>query len=255
MLMEIMERRLLFQPRPVCGALPTDLGMDYEETWIKTPDGRSLHSWHIPGDSRPDLTWLWFGGVGGNLSGRVGEFAAVRKHTGANILGFDYGGFGRSPGKTSVRSTAIDARAAIAHLRERHGVGPEQTLYLGVSLGAAVAIRLAAESSSPRGMALVAPFASLRDMARLVHPALTFGGRLVGNRFHSMAYVSQIGCPLLILHGAEDRLVPPSQGRKLFAAATEPKTFAEIPGADHLDIGDTPDFWHALCGWMDTLTR
>ena len=253
MLIEPLERRLLFQPRPVCEAVPTDLGLDYDESWAETPDGRRLHCWYVPGDSRNDLTWLWFGGVGGNLSLRVGEFGAVWKYTGANIFGFDYGGFGHSQGRPSVRSTSIDARAVLTHLQHHYGVGSENTLYLGVSLGAAVAIHLAAETASPKGAALVAPFASLTDMARLVHPVLTLGGRLVGPKFHSMSYVSRIGCPLLILHGSEDNLVPTSQGRKLFDAAAEPKHFAEIPGANHMDIGDQPEFWDALCGWLDDL--
>ena len=135
MLLEILERRLLFQPRPVGPARPTDLGMDYEESWAETPDGRLLHCWHIPGDTRPGLTWLWFGGAGGNLSRRVGEFSAVRQHTGANIFGFDYAGFGNSAGKASVRRTAVDARAALAHLQLRHGVRPETTLLPGRLLG------------------------------------------------------------------------------------------------------------------------
>ena len=253
MLLEILERRLLFQPRPVCDALPTDLGMEYEETWAETGDGRRMQCWRLPGDTRPELTWLWFGGTGGNLSLRVGEFAAVRRHTGASIFGFDYRGFGNSPGKASVKSTAVDARVALEHLQRQYGIVPERTLYLGISMGAAVAIRLAAETASPLGVALVAPFASLRDMARLLYPRLTWGGRLVGSRYNSLAWVGQIGCPLLILHGGEDKLVPVGQGRKLCAAATDPKTFAEIPEAGHDDIGDHPDFWTALCGWVDEL--
>ena len=253
MILEIIERRLLFQPRPVCGALPTDLGMDYEETWIETGDGRKLQCWHIPGDTRPELTWLWFGGAGGNLSRRVGEFAAVRQYTGANIFGFDYSGFGNSPGKATVQRTAVDARAALAHLQSRYAVNPGNTLYLGISMGAAVAIRLAAETSSPLGMALVAPFASLRDVAGLFYPRLTWGGRLVGNRYNSLALVERIGCPLIILHGSDDALVPAGQGRKLCDAAREPKRFAEITGADHEDIGDHAEFWSVLCDWLDEL--
>ena len=248
MLLEILERRFLFQPRPVCEARPTDLGMDYEESWAETDDGRRLHCWYIPGDERADLTWLWFGGNGGNLSLRVGEFGAVRRHTGANIFGFDYGGFGHSSGKATVRNTAVDARAALAHLQE-------QTLYLGVSMGAAVALRLAAESTRPRGVALVAPFASLRDMARRRHPALTLGGWMVRSRYNSLSYVGDIGRPLLILHGADDDIVPVEQARKLYAAAEEPKEYAEIAGVGHLDIGDAPEFWEALCGWVDGLQQ
>ena len=253
MLLEILERRFLFQPRPVCEARPTDLGLDHEESWADTGDGRRLHCWYIPGDQRADLTWLWFGGNGGNLSLRVGEFGAVRKHTGANIFGFDYGGFGESTGKATVQNTAVDARAALAHLQERYGAVPERTLYLGVSMGAAVALRLAAESTRPGGVALVAPFASLRDMARRRHPALTLGGWMVRSRYNSLACVGDIGCPLLILHGTEDDIVPVSQARKLYSAAAEPKEYAEIAGVGHLDIGDAPEFWEALCAWVDAI--
>ena len=253
MLLEILERRFLFQPRPICEARPTDLGMDYAESWTETPDGRRLNCWFIPGDGRSHLTWLWFGGNGGNLSLRIGEFSAVRKHTGANIFGFDYGGFGSSSGKATVRNTAVDARTALAHLQERYGAAPEHILYLGVSMGAAVALRLAAESQRPGGVALVAPFASLRDMARLRHPALTLDGWLVRSRYNSLAYVGHIGRPLLILHGSDDDIVPVAQARKLYAAASEPKQYAEIAGAGHLDIGDAPEFWEALRGWVDGL--
>ncbi len=251
MLFDVVDRRFLFRPRPVSDGLPSDMGMAYDESWAETPDGRRLHCWFIPGGERPDLTWLWFGGVGGNLSLRVEEFEATRRLTGANVFGFDYGGFGRSEGKASERNTAIDARAALMHLRSHYGIHLVDILYMGVSLGAAVAIRLAAEIASPKGMAIVAPFASLRDMARLTYPLLTLGGWLAGNKFDSTAHVARIGCPLLILHGDEDTLVPPSQGRKLFDFAAEPKQFAEIPGANHTNIGYATEFWDALRAWVE----
>ena len=120
-----------------------------------------------------------------------------------------------------------------------------------------MAVRLAAEgtASSPAGMALVAPFASLRDMGRILLPALTLRGRLAGNRFNSVAHIARIGCPLLILHGSDDALVPAAQGRKLYDAAREPRRFAECPGVGHEDIGEAPEFWEALCEWAGGFGR
>ena len=249
LLLDFLERRLLFRPRPWCAATPGDYGLDFEAARTDTADGRALQCWYIPGESGTSLTWLWFGGVGANLGLRVADFAAVRKHTGGSILAFDYGGFGQSQGQPSVRNTAYDARAVLEHLRRRYGTAPAAAHFFGVSMGAAVAVRLAAERH-PRGLALVAPFASLREMGRLLHPVLTLGGLVVGRRFNSLAYVDGIGCPLLVLHGKEDELVPPGQGRKLYAAARAPKRYAELPGVGHLDIGETPDFWTELCGWL-----
>ena len=251
MFMGILERRLLFQPQPVTDARPTDMGMEFYETWCESEPGHRLQCWFVPGDRRTDLTWMWFGGAGGNLSLRVGEFAAVRKHTGANIFGFDYGGFGNSRGRATVRSTAADARAALAHLEKNYGAEPGNTLFMGVSMGAAVAIRLASETFSPLGMALVAPFASLRDMGRLAYPRLTWSGRLVGDRYNSVKLVDRIDCPLLILHGTDDEVVPFSQGTKLLDAAREPKQLVAIDTAGHMNVGDFPEFWEGVCGWMD----
>ena len=122
-------------------------------------------------------------------------------------------------------------------------------------MGAAVSIRLAAESWSPLGMALVAPFASLRDMGKLLHPTLTWSGRLVGNRYNSVALVDRIDCPLLILHGMDDGLVPFSQGHKLFDAAREPKQLVTVEAAGHMNIGDFPEFWEGLCDWLGRIVQ
>ena len=56
---------------------------------------------------------------------------------------------------------------------------------------------------------------------------------LVTQRFEAVRKVGQIGSPLLVVHGDKDRLILPDLGRKLYAAAVEPKLFVLVKGGSH----------------------
>ncbi len=200
---------------------------------------------------------LWFHGNGGNISHRVDELALVHARLGANVFIFDDRGYGKSEGSPSERGLYRDARAALAYLQTRpepaSKPGPGQIVYFGRSLGAAVAIELAAEQP-PAGLVLVAPFASLGEMARIAYPFLPLKW-LLGNRYNSEARISQLHQPVLIMHGDQDEIVPLSQGEKLLEAANPPKKFQVLPGAGHNDTysaaGDV--YWHAWSEFLSSL--
>ena len=54
--------------------------------------------------------------------------------------------------------------------------------------------------------------------------------------FLSRQRIGQVSEPLLIVHGTDDRVIPVSNGRELFALANEPKRLAIIEGAVHNDL-------------------
>jgi fermentation-respiration switch protein FrsA (DUF1100 family) len=58
---------------------------------------------------------------------------------------------------------------------------------------------------------------------------------LVKTKFNSLSKIGTIHIPLLFIHGNRDTIVPFELGKRLFAAANEPKIFYEIQGADHND--------------------
>jgi hypothetical protein len=66
-----------------------------------------------------------------------------------------------------------------------------------------------------------------------------FGGLpvhyLLKTQFDSLSKIEMIHVPLLYIHGNKDTIVPFDLGKRLFAAANEPKTFYAIQGADHND--------------------
>ena len=205
----------------------------------------------MPG--RGETTLVWFHGNAGNISNRVDNLAELHSRLGMNIFIFDYRGYGKSEGSPSEEGIYRDARAALAYLQARPEPAPQQIVYFGRSLGAAVAIGLAGQQP-PAGLVLVAPFTSLGDMARIVYPYLPLKW-LLGNRYNSAARISQLHQPVLIMHGDQDEIVPLSQGDKLLEAANPPKRFQVLPGAGHNDTysaaGDI--YWHALSEFLGSL--
>jgi pimeloyl-ACP methyl ester carboxylesterase len=60
-----------------------------------------------------------------------------------------------------------------------------------------------------------------------------YGQALAGSRFDDSAEVGRISEPTLVIHGAEDRYVPPSNARALAAAMVDARPRV-IEGAGHL---------------------
>jgi uncharacterized protein len=58
---------------------------------------------------------------------------------------------------------------------------------------------------------------------------------LLRDRFSSIDRASHIHCPVLVIAGARDSVVPIDVTRRLYAAFGSAKTLVEIPGADHND--------------------
>jgi len=247
-----LEKRFVFFPVAELLYTPNDVNLRYEDVRIETSDGLELRGWFVPGEpeiasgSDANVTWLWFHGNGGNIGHRIGELALAHHRTGANIFIFDYRGYGESEGTASEQGTYRDSRAVIEYLASRPGVDPERIVYLGHSLGAAVALELAL-TRPPLAMVLVSPFASVRDIAKLTLPFPPVGW-LVRNHFDSVSRIRQLDVPILVLHGDLDDTVPISQGRKLYDAANQPKRFQTLEGAAHNDTYEVAgeQYWGAI---------
>ena len=228
-----LEKRFVFFPVAELLYTPNDVNLEYEDVRIQTSDGLVLQGWFISGkvETGSNVTWLWFHGNGGNIGHRIGELALAHHRTEANIFIFDYRGYGESEGAPSEKGTYLDSRAVMEYLSSRPDVDSGRIVYLGHSLGAAVAVELAL-TQPPMAMVLVSPFASVHDMANLTLPFPPIGW-LVRNHYDSISRIRQLDVPVLVLHGDQDEIVPIDQGRKLYRAANQPKRFQVLEGAAH----------------------
>jgi fermentation-respiration switch protein FrsA (DUF1100 family) len=202
-----------------------------EDLKLASRDGETLQAWYAR--ARPGKpTILYFQGNGGEISDRADRFAAYQAQ-GFGVLFLSYRGYGASTGSPSERGLVSDAYAAYDWLMAR-GLKPQEIMLVGESLGAGVAVQLAAEREV-KAMALEAPFASAANVAAAVYWWLPVR-LLMKDKFDSSALIARVKVPLLVIHGDEDGIVPLSEGEALFAAANEPKEMVVIPGGNHGSI-------------------
>jgi len=239
-----VEKRYIFFPASEIEMTPADVGLDYEDVFFPTSNENLLHGWYVPGSGNG--TWLWFHGNGGNISHRVTELELLHHRLGVGLFIFDYQGYGKSQGRPSERGTYGDARSALAYLQQNHRVNAGPIVYYGHSLGTAIAVELAVEHQ-PAGLVLVSPFTSVSDMTRLAFPWLPVSW-LVKDKYNTLSRIARVHCPLLVLHGTQDELVPVSHGQQLYRAAAEPKGFQALPQAGHNDTFEAggEDYWAAI---------
>ena len=101
---------------------------------------------------------------------------------------------------------------------------------MGESLGGAIVVQLAAESA-PRGLILQSTFSSLKNVADVHFPALSW--LVPPGKLNSASQIGRYHGPLLQSHGTADDTIPIRCGEKLFRSAHEPKEFVKIAGAGH----------------------
>lgn len=229
-----LQRRLMYFPDPHVPASRTVGLADAEQVRFQSADGTALAAWFLaaPGE-QAHVTVLVFNGNGGNRAMRAPLALALHRQ-GFHVLLTDYRGFGGNPGTPSEDGLALDARAARAYLASRPDVDPARIVYYGESLGTAVAVRLADEQP-PAALILRSPFTSMADIARHHYSPMPVQ-LLLRDRYASLERIGRIRSPLLIVAGDRDRIVPLEYSRRLYDAASEPKTLVVVSGADHNDV-------------------
>ncbi|MBT5415925.1 MAG: alpha/beta hydrolase [Rhodospirillaceae bacterium] len=210
---------------------------DAEAVSLRTADGLELLAWYWPALSEDGFTVVYLHGNAGHIGNRV-EKARPYLAAGLGALLVEWRGYAGNPGSPTEEGFAADARAALAFLEGR-GIRDGRMLLYGESIGSGPAVRLAveraAENRTVGAVVLEAPFTSAAAVAQAHYPWLP-AYWLVRDRHDSLAWIDRIGAPLLILHGALDRVVPARMGRALHEAALEPKRIRIWPEAGHNDL-------------------
>ena len=240
------QRQILFRPdqgRPVARQVEQP---GLLEVLIVTADGLDLLAWWLPpadqrgadqrgadqGEAGQSPVVLYLHGNAGHIGHRAERVRQVAAR-GWGGLFIGYRGYGGNPGEISEAGLRLDAEAGLAALHQR-GIAAGRIVVWGESLGSGLATGLAARHAVG-AVVLETPFTSIAAIAKQRYPFAPVD-LLLKDRFDSMASIAAIRAPVLVAVAGRDRVVPPSMGRALYAAATAPAELWEVAEAGHNDL-------------------
>lgn len=232
-----VQARLIFEPSRHLAVRADQLPFRVVDLTIPVAGtSQRLHAWWMPGHSAQGKLFLYFHGNDGNISTNVGETTLLRE-LGHSVLVIDYRGYGESDGSFPTERTMYqDADAALRYALERMRVDARDIWIYGHSLGAAVAIDLAARHPELAGLIVESGFTSIYDMARLEPQYTVFPLKLLlRERFESIRKVPGLALPVLYVHGTADEIVPFDMGQALYERSGGRKAFLAVAGGRHED--------------------
>lgn len=245
----LFQRSLIYQPERLAGVPLEALRPGEEFVTFPSSDGVKISGLLVrPRTPEMPVVLVAHGNAGNAFTWRGFLTPFLKWGTGAFLL--DPRGYGASDGDPDEAGWQRDAEAAVEWL-DKQGIPSTRLVVVGVSLGAGLALPIAARHPV-RGLILQSAFTSLADMASARFPFVPCR-LLLRDRYDNLAAAPSVRCPVLILHGTADEIVPVAQARRLADAFPTVPSLRLAPGAGHDDVAAWPGYGAALQEFLNTL--
>ncbi len=205
-----IQERLLFKPEK----LPEDFKFKYDnqvfdEYNIEVDEGVNINGIHFK-VRHPKGIVIYLKGNSRSIKG-WGKFAIDFTRLGFDVLMVDYRGFGKSTGKRTEEGIKNDLQYVYDRVKQE--VSEEHIILYGRSMGSGFATKLASKNK-PQKLILEAPYYSMESITKRYLPIMPMSILL---RFPIKTYkwIKYVSCPIHIIHGTSDKLIPFSSSIKL----------------------------------------
>jgi uncharacterized protein len=223
------QERLLFHPTVLAHDFVYSFTQHFTEVFLPV-DGASLALVHFT-QPNPKGVVLYLHGNADTL--KDADFLAERFiRRGYDVILLDYRGYGKSTGTISSEDALHhDVQVVYDYVHQRYR--EDQIIIYGHSLGSGLAVRLAA-TTTPRMLILESPYLSMQDLVAQKVPYVPMF--LLKYPLRSDQWISKVHCPMYLIHGSQDGLIPYNSSERLRAYTTAPTQLIQIVGGGHADL-------------------
>ena len=236
-----MQEKLIFLPTKLETNYTYQFEHPFEELFVTTDDGATLNALHFKVEA-PKGAILYFHGNAGDLS-RRGSIVSYFLQYDYEVLVMDYRNYGKSTGSISEQALYQDAIQFYDLLNEQYT--EDEIIVYGRSLGTTFATYVASQNN-PQQLILETPFYNLTHVAKQRFPILPIKF-LLRYSFPTNRFMTNVSCPVTIIHGTDDSVVAYNSGKKLAEEIPEThRNFVTVPGADHNNLIDFEAYHKAI---------
>ncbi|GGI55711.1 alpha/beta hydrolase [Winogradskyella haliclonae] len=233
---------VLFKPEK----LPEDFQFDYEnqetkEYNLETRDGAIINGLRFfpKGESKGVVIYLK--GNSKSIKG-WGKFAVDFTRHGYNVLMVDYRGFGKSTGKRSQKAIKRDLQLVYNKVKEK--TTEDRIILYGRSLGSGFAAKLAS-MNNPKKLILDAPYYSLTKVTGRYMPFMPLS-ILLKYPLPTYKWLKYVQCPIHIIHGTHDKLIPYKSSVKLSQVNAKLTKLYTVIGGGHKNLNNFESYHKML---------
>ncbi|WP_298900169.1 alpha/beta fold hydrolase [uncultured Psychroserpens sp.] len=233
---------MLFKPEK----LPADFQFDYEnqetkEYNLETRDGAIINGLRFFPKGESKGVVLYLKGNSKSIKG-WGKFAVDFTRHGYNVLMVDYRGFGKSTGRRSQKAIKRDLQLVYNKLKEQ--TTEDRIILYGRSLGSGFAAKLAS-MNHPKMLVLDAPYYSLTKVTARYAPFMPLS-LLMKYPLPTYKWLKYVQCPIHIIHGTHDKLIPYKTSVKLSQVNPKLTKLHTVIGGGHKNLNNFESYHRML---------
>ncbi|KAH7647254.1 hypothetical protein FG379_002397 [Cryptosporidium bovis] len=164
-----------------------------------------------------------------------GHLLDLAYSAGVNIISYEYSGYGQSKGEASENSIYENIDKIFDYSINKLKLNPNSIILYGQSIGSAPTIHLASKYNN-MNLGGIIVHSGIKSAVSVICNSKTNVTLPWYDAFKNLDKIQRVKCPVFVIHGTGDTIIPFNHGEMLYKLAPNKFTPWFVNGANHCNI-------------------